>query len=64
MSDRIFFPLAGLGAVAMIALALTAPQGDGRRSPRPFGHETTADAAARLPKLRSIETRPKKAGIL
>jgi hypothetical protein len=66
MSDRAFFSLAALAAVAMIALALVYPQGDGRRSPGPFGHITTADAKARQPKLRSPSgpPQPKKPGIL
>jgi hypothetical protein len=60
MSDRIFFPLVALTAVAMLALALVYPQGDGARSPGPFGHETTADFAARQPKLRPAVAPPKK----
>jgi hypothetical protein len=65
MSDRVFFSLTALAVVAMIALALVAPQGEGRRSPAPFGHETTADALARQPKLRpALNPRPKKPGIL
>ena len=66
MSDRIFFSLTALAVVAMVALALVAPQGDGRRSPRPFGYETTADAQARQPKLRpGAEPAPaRKPGIL
>jgi hypothetical protein len=64
MSDRIFFSLAALTAIALIALALVYPQADGARSPGPFGHETTADAAARQPKLRPAMAKPKKSGIL
>lgn len=66
MSDRVFFSLTVLAVVAMIALALVAPQGDGRRSPAPFGHLTTADANARKPKLRpaDADARPKKSSIL
>ena len=65
MSDRVFFSLTVLAVIAMVALALIAPQGEGRRSPAPFGHETTADALARQPKLRpATDTRPKKPGIL
>ena len=37
MSDRVFFSLAALTAVLLIALAAVAPQGLGRRSPGPFG---------------------------
>jgi hypothetical protein len=38
MSDRLFFSLAALAAVAMILLAAVWPQGLGARSPGPFGH--------------------------
>ena len=38
MPDRLLFPLMGLVAVLMIALALVWPQGLGARSPGPFGH--------------------------
>lgn len=38
MSDRALFPLMGLFVLAMIALALVWPQGQGTRSPWPFGH--------------------------
>jgi hypothetical protein len=48
LSDRTFYPLAALFAVALIALASVYPQGQGARSPRPFGHATW------------METRPKK----
>jgi hypothetical protein len=37
MSDRMFFSLAALIAILMIALATVAPQGLGARSPGPFG---------------------------
>ncbi len=38
MSDRLVFALLGGSAVLMIALALVWPQGQGARSPWPFGH--------------------------
>ncbi len=38
MSDRVLFPLMGLAAILMIALALVWPQGLGARSLGPFGH--------------------------
>jgi hypothetical protein len=38
MSDRVFFSLAALLAVLMVALAAVWPQGLGARSPDPFGH--------------------------
>jgi hypothetical protein len=47
MSDRIFFSLAALAAVLMVAVALVYPQGIGKRSIAPFGHETYYAAEAR-----------------
>jgi hypothetical protein len=38
MLDRLYLPLLGLAAVAVIALSLVWPQGLGARSPGPFGH--------------------------
>jgi len=38
MRDRLFFPLLGLIAAGMVALALVWPQGAGAPSPPPFGH--------------------------
>ena len=65
MPDRLFFPLMTLAMAALVALALVLPQGDGRRSPGPFGHETTAEAQARQPRLRpAIDVRSRKPGIL
>jgi hypothetical protein len=52
MSDRFFFPVMALVAVLMITLSLVWPQAGGRRSPKPFGHATAAEIAARTPKLR------------
>ena len=49
MSDRVFFSLLALAAVAMIALALVWPQGQGRRSPAPFGHAVVAPAPVAAP---------------
>ncbi len=42
MRDRLTLPLMALAALAMIALALVWPQGQGRRSPAPFGHPMAA----------------------
>ena len=39
MLDRLYLPILGLVAAAVIALALVWPQGLGDRSPPPFGHE-------------------------
>lgn len=41
LSDRAFFGAAAALAALMIALALVWPQGDGARSPWPFGHQVT-----------------------
>jgi hypothetical protein len=49
MSDRIFYPLAALIALAMISLALVWPQGTGIRSPGPFGHPLAAPAGTPRP---------------
>ncbi len=46
MSDRLFFASAALLAVLLIGLAFVWPQGQGRRSPGPFGKpEVITDAA-------------------
>jgi hypothetical protein len=42
MRDRIALPLIVLAAAAMIALAMVWPQGQGRRSPAPFGRPMAA----------------------
>jgi hypothetical protein len=47
MSDRVFFSIVGLLAVAMIALALVWPQGLGARSPEPFGGRLGQPAPAK-----------------
>ena len=39
MSDRLFFPLVALIALALILLSLVWPQGTGAPSPAPFGQE-------------------------
>jgi hypothetical protein len=46
MSDRVFFSLAALVTVLMIALAMVWPQGLGARSPGPFGHPVVQPADA------------------
>jgi hypothetical protein len=38
MRDRVFLPLVALAALALIALSLVWPQGQGAPSPPPFGH--------------------------
>jgi hypothetical protein len=46
MSDRVFFSLMALIALAVIALALVWPQGFGARSPAPFGGPPAQPAPA------------------
>jgi hypothetical protein len=62
LSDRVFYPgCAGL-AVLMVALALVWPQGEGARSPAPFGHAATiptwVDAKKRRDETRAREHKP------
>ena len=54
MSDRVFFSLAALIAIALIALALVWPQGQGARSPEPFG-EPLAQPAPAAPSATPIQ---------
>jgi hypothetical protein len=51
MSDRFFFGAAAAVAVAMIALALVWPQGQGARSPAPFGQPEAQAAPAQPSKV-------------
>ena len=46
LPDRLFFPLIILVVVAIVALAAVWPQGDGARSPGPFGHTPTQQTPA------------------
>ncbi|HEY2709035.1 MAG TPA: hypothetical protein VGI95_13370 [Caulobacteraceae bacterium] len=41
MPDGLALPLLGFVATCLIALALVWPQGQGARSPAPFGHKLT-----------------------
>ena len=50
MPNSVFYSLAALTAIFLIALASVYPQGIGARSPPPFGHETAAHLAARTKK--------------
>ncbi len=47
MSDRVFFGAAALVAVAMIAVALVWPQGQGAQSPGPFKEPLAQPAPAK-----------------
>ena len=49
MPDRLFYPLAAFWAVALIWLASVYPQGQGARSPKPFGHATWAQTHPKKP---------------
>lgn len=60
MSDRLFMPLMGLVAAALIALSLVWPQGQGDRSWGPFGHtpvQQTPEMKARIQKERDAAIR-------
>jgi hypothetical protein len=50
--DRIFYPLAALVAGALIVLAMVYPQGEGARSPGPFGHTPTQQTEAAMALVR------------
>lgn len=50
--DRIFYPLAALAALGLIALASVWPQGEGDRSPAPFGHTPTQQTAQAIAQAR------------
>lgn len=54
MNDRVFFGLAALAAIVMIALALVWPQGLGERSPGLFGRPVVQPAPAK-PSIQPIE---------
>ena len=45
MSNRLFFPLIAILALALVALAAVWPQGLGARSPGPFGHTPVQQTA-------------------
>lgn len=41
MNDRAFYIASAVAAVLIIAFSLVWPQGEGKRSPGPFGHAVT-----------------------
>ena len=47
MLDRLYLPFLALAAVAAVALALVWPQGQGARSPGPFGKPLAQPAPAK-----------------
>ena len=57
MPDRIFMPLMGLIAAALIAFSLVWPQGQGDRSWGPFGHTPVQQT----PEMRAAIQREKDA---
>jgi hypothetical protein len=60
MPDRIFMPLMGLVAAALITLSLVWPQGEGDRSWGPFGHtpvQQTPEMKARIQKEKDAAIR-------
>jgi hypothetical protein len=60
MPDRLFMPLMGLVAAALIALSLAWPQGQGDRSWGPFGHtpvQQTPEMKARIQKEKDAAIR-------
>jgi hypothetical protein len=54
MSDSLALPAIALTAVGLVALALVWPQGQGARSPAPFGHPV---AAVPAPVIQALKTR-------
>jgi len=48
LSDRLFFPLITLVIISIVAIAAVWPQGDGARSPAPFGHTPTQQTPAAI----------------
>jgi hypothetical protein len=60
MSDRVFYASAALFALALIALSLVWPQGEGARSPGPFGKaEITPSYVAAQKKKEEARAREK-----
>lgn len=60
MPDRIFMPLMGLIALALIAFSLVWPQGQGDRSWGPFGHtpvQQTAEMKAKIQREKDAAAR-------
>jgi hypothetical protein len=59
MSDGVALSTLGLLAIALVALAMVWPQGQGAPSPAPFGHRAAALAGPIV--LRGPETAPRPA---
>ncbi len=58
MNAKIFYPAAALIALLMIALSFVWPQGQGQRSPAPFGHAIETPDYYRM--VRERDARRKK----
>jgi hypothetical protein len=67
LSDRVFYPACAALAVLMVALALVWPQGEGARSPWPFGHTATMPswvaAQKRRDEMRARQHKPLRPAI-
>jgi hypothetical protein len=58
MSDGIALPALALTAIGLVALALVWPQGQGARSPAPFGHPLAPLPAPIIQTLKNQAIRP------
>ena len=54
MNDRTFYIAAAVAAVLIIALSTMWPQGEGSRSPAPFGHAVTQPDYYRMVRERTV----------
>ena len=61
LSDRLFFAAAGAFVVLTVGLALVWPQGEGARSPGPFGHPVVITAASAKAERQEAQKRRAKA---
>lgn len=61
LSDRLFFAAAGAFLVLTVGLALVWPQGEGVRSPGPFGKPVVITAASAKAERQEAEKRKAKA---
>lgn len=61
MPDQVFYPLAAIVAVLLIALSTVWPQGLGKRSPAPFGHAEVLPDYYRMVQERDARQKKKAA---
>jgi len=59
MFDRLYLPILGVVAAAVVGLALVWPQGLGERSPPPFGHTPVL----RTPQMQAAMRRATEASV-